>query len=163
MQDVVYTPIQRSESTDINPINGKLTWEQLCLLYGTRLTRSGVNNTSLTHQVIYTVPDGKVFLLLTAQMSVWTDTNTDSSSYLMILPSTAALGTNYNIMRITSPPVSSGAEHIPTSQAVAINPSLPLKMVAGEKVDLYITDNVTESFVAITGYEIDAQLFYKSL
>lgn len=154
MQDIVYTPLQRSESTDINPSQPKIGWDRLCLLYGRRITQSQSASGTATEADMYVVPQGKVFLLINATICLVGVAN-GAWGRIQILPPSAAVGAGFTIAQLYN--------WSDNTTAIAVNPCIPILVVYGEKINMYNVNNQCTTNAVIVGYEIDADIFYKSL
>lgn len=154
MQDVVYTPIQRSESTDINPTQPKIGWDRLCLLYGRRITQSASSAGTAAEVDMYVVPQGKVFLLIGGSLCLVGVAN-GAWGRIQILPATSILGASFTFLQLYN--------WSDNTTATNLTPAVPILVVYGEKVNLYNVNNQCTTTGTIVGYEIDADLFYKSL
>jgi len=164
MQDVAYKPPYAAENQAIPKEQPKLGYERLCLLYGTRIQQAGFGTSGPEFDILYTVPSGKIFLLTSASLSVHIpEQAADCTSHLNINGGTQQVGQIFSILRV--PVCSSGEVNSDAGEAamLSISPCIPIRMVAGERVELYNSSPDSETHATITGYEIDSNLFYTLL
>lgn len=154
MQDVVYKPLQSSESTDISPVQPKIDFTRLCLLYGRRITQSASSSGTATGVDMYSVPQGKIFLLMHASLCLVGVAN-GGWGRIHILPTTSEVGASFTFLQLYN--------WSDNTTAVACNPTVPVLVLYGEKINIYNVNNQCTTNGTIQGYEIDADLFYKSL
>lgn len=158
MTDYGFKPITDPLSSDLVPKDQSIGLAKLCLLYGTRIIRE-TSNTGDVSTTMYTVPDGKVFMLFVINA---TANNTDASTVCSVhvcVPSTANLPA---IAYVTAPPTVTG----PSGNSISVNPAVPVRLVAGEKIVFFLNGQDTGEFdgsASIFGYEIDADIFNKLL
>lgn len=151
MIPTIYKPV-KTEGTFIPQKEETMSWDRMCLIYGRRLVAYQLVNSSST-QTVYTVPQGYVFLLLTAEVSIYFGSSSgqervrmfvfDGSSSIQLL--SAALST-------------------PTggsTNSISISPAVPMLLRAGEGITLSYTDSNYDGTGHIFGYEIPADIFYK--
>lgn len=150
MADVIYKPLNESVQTETIEVKPKL--QTICYLYGKFISEAR-SLTGTTSTTFYTVPKGKIFLLLTANLSqVHTGAGTGFSN-IGVNVFTGG-GTSGEIVRIQVEGASSNA---------SISPTFPFLVREGFNINLSGTGALTETSGCIVGYELDAGLFYKSL
>jgi len=149
MQDIVYKPAVRGIGVDTPPVVLRETWEQICLKYGTRKTLWQFLETASENEIIYTVPDDKVFLLVSACIQANGNSEEEYSLWLD-LP-----GNNKKLLAIR-------LENALTHGEAALAPCIPIKMIGGEALHVYNGgDTTSDSSFEVFGYEIDRSLFDK--
>lgn len=151
MQDVVYKP-QFEAKQEIYPVSKpKIRWEDLILLYGKRITVSNTAPGDDETADIYTVPEGKVFFLLSAHLGIegagtvkrtgkmWIRFSGESSTSLrsMITVGAAVNGQNFAVM----------------------NPCVPILVFYGERISIFNEDPAFTTIGQVVGYEIGTDLY----
>lgn len=161
IMDVIYKPPYSS----LDAVGAKKTLDlsTFCLLHGRLITENDtITDDANTSYTLYTVPAGKVFLLLSAMQSARAYDNDDSTYWLNICPAGVTLGgQTKTIMRMALSRRDTTVD-IGTQMAATINPVIPLLMGAGDFVQAYENGATLFTYCAtIVGYEIDAAVFYK--
>jgi len=124
------------------------------MLFGKRISSSNTATTDNTYTVIHTVPIGKTFFLLGAELTLRFHPSIDVGEREADIRFNAA-GISSALMRFSV---------IQTAQVApllvdSINPSIPLRMDAGETIGVTI-DSATNARAngQVWGYEIDTAL-----
>lgn len=154
MQETVYTPISSQENINTQTNTAKIGWENLALLYGKRIIASCAAVDNGESAVAYTVPTGKIFMLLTATLTVANHDTTRTTNYAAIVGATGAFSSfpdTTNILRLSVDTFDTGT--------LAICPTIPLICLPGERIGCFNTQTDATTTFNITGYEIDAALY----
>jgi len=160
--DVVYKPLTDSQGTNAPVSKQVYTWDRLCLIYGTRVTK-GESLGGVTEVEMYQVPTGKIFLLLTAELSC---TNLDAvlanSANMWVESKSGGTINNGALIRLRAD-LTTAASNRSIGTSAAISPAVPIRLLAGDKVLIDGLSTGGRTHGAITGYEIDQAIFYDLL
>lgn len=151
MVDVAYKPYFSASSVDFPDKPRKIDWQALCILYGKRITASKSAPGDDEIGIVYTVPAGAVFLLLTATLSIAGNDLVKRTSSMWIQTSGGEQPSVTSFMKVSASPDGQGS--------VAISPAVPLILRTGEKITVNNEEPENVTSGAISGYEIDATLF----
>lgn len=151
MVDIVYTPLNEGKP-DVYPLaKPKVRWEDLILLYGKRINASGSASSDDEYLDIYIVPEGKVFLLLSANLSIVNSTASRQFGRIFVrLPGEVNTSTR-TIMTIGASPAGQNAS--------SISPVVPILVRYGENIGIFNEDVSVVVSGQVTGYEIGTDLF----
>lgn len=155
MTDVIYKGLYEPEGKNVDIPKNRLSWEHLCLYYGTRIVRSNLMVSS-TEATLYEVPAGKVFLLITANLSMQNEKTGNETGRLYLFDGSATT-------RMLTCLTGGGTNMNGSQQSVSFMPACPVRMVAGENINLTHTETSGSTWFEgdIFGYEIDAAIFYR--
>jgi len=152
--DTVYKPIFDGSEKQYPVSPPKIDLIRLCMFYGTRQLVCRSATTADESKVLYTVPAGKVLLLLTATISSASNDTSRRTGWVCVSPSNQAFDNiNDSMILVTATPVPSGTANN------AISPSIPIILQAGERVGLFNKDTDCTTTGGFSGYEIDTNLF----
>jgi len=150
MTDIVYKPLDASVNKD-SPKDDKMSWQKICLLYGRRITASK-SVSGLAVATLYIVPTGKLFLLTHGNLSAATTGAGIFNALLAVSATDTGGGIDIDILRI---------EIEGSGSSCPYSPTVPLRCIAGEKINVDSSNAALEASACVTGYEIDADIFYK--
>ena len=154
MDDIVYKPL--NEAIGINIPEQKESLIVNVMKYGEFIHKSSEANGNSDYEPIYDVPEGKVFLLLTASLAVRNQSATSVRSFINI----DRVG---EILYVTLP-YSTFTDfdnfHYGTA---SICPSMPLLIRGGSSIEVFNQVVQCVTYGTVTGYLIDAATFWKSI
>ena len=149
--DIVYTPLNEGKPELYPSAKPKIRWEDLLILYGKRVNASNSATDDDQYLDIYVVPEGKIFFLITANLSVVNSTATRQYGRIFIRNPGETSNSTRTMMTIGAAP---GGQ-----TASSISPVIPIIARYGENIGIFNEDlNVVVSG-QITGYEIETNLF----
>jgi len=153
MNDIVYTPLYRSEGKDYQPTDPKTpSISELLLSYGELIIRSADEELDDTQENLYTVPEGYTLYLVAAGGSMTSRENANQGVFGFMAITTATIGTvNYDKCLIRFQCRGYSTEPMMNTQ-VAHDYSFPIKVLNGEKVVLYNAQSDTTVSGYIVGY-----------
>jgi hypothetical protein len=151
MVDIVYTPLNEGKPEIYPIVKPKIRWEDLILLYGTRICASETSTGANETKEVYAVPEGKVFFLLTANLSVGNNAAVRKSGRIFIRRPGESTTNTRTMMTISAMPQG--------QNGTSISPVVPLLVVYGEKVALFNDDALVNTAGQVCGYEIGTDLF----
>lgn len=158
MANVVYKPVIEAVGAITPEQANKLPIDKICLIHGTRIV-AGADIDIVGSTAIYTVPSGKIFLLLTAQVSIEFRASSLVESARLSIYDGADTSTLLAVG--ISNPVGTATG---ISSAAAISPSVPLLLKAGDILRIAFTEAGNgKARGSISGYEISASIFYNLL
>ena len=154
MSDTIYKPpfVASPVQNPIQPERRVVEW--LLLRYGTRIIGANWTSVASDSQTVYTVPDGKEFYLLSAQISVcqfYSTTQRNSGRMIIILPGSSPSNTNSILY-------ADFVANLAAATTASFSPCIPLKLLQGERIDIYNNNAAGSTTGSIVGYEIDSQL-----
>lgn len=156
MADVVYRP--PFDAVNENYSKAKLiNFERICILYGTRIIRTGIAVDDNEGYNIYSVPEGKIFLLVAATLSIASNDTTRRTSYIAVKSANNSLAEYESIALMTVSSIPGG------NGSVGCSFSVPLILNYGETLAVWNKDTDATTSGSISGYEIDAAIFYSLL
>jgi len=155
MTDIIYKPLYNPEGKNIEIPRNRLSWEHLCLFYGTRIVKSDLMTTS-GESILYTVPTGKIFLWITGNMSIQNEKTGNETGRMFIFDGS---GTT----RMLACLVGGGTTTNGAQQNVTFAPSCPVRVLSGENINITFTESSGLTYFegSIFGYEIDSAIFYR--
>ena len=151
MQDVVYKPITESTGQDVVQARTKIPLSNLMILYGVRVSVVGNATGTAGKTTVYTVPAGKIFLLLSAHLSAG---NPGAGVFWSSLGVSEVPRVATDLLRIAFEG---------STGEVQISPAVPLLFRPGESFIVYNVNSASETVGGVVGYEMDAQIFYSSI
>jgi len=149
MTDFIYKPLSKA-SDEFIPKNTDFL--RRIYLYGKRKLLKAEASGAGDVDILYTVPAGKMFFLISATLNIHNETEGTSAGYAMI--------ENEVFMYLRVPDGLFTANRY-TYQVTSINPVYPIMMVPGEKLQVGNNSAVAITDLSAYGYEIDSEIFYK--
>jgi len=152
MVDIVYKPLipVPQSSITLNTITSQKEFFSTLAIYGTKIfkRKAAVGEVNLK-PILYTVPQGKVFYLLSAWINIRNVIAYDIAYFFN------NDDTNTTFLAITNT-IQAGAGSDAQSQVLC--PSIPIRYTAGEFIQTN-SENVNTRYIAgIIGYEIDSAI-----
>jgi hypothetical protein len=153
--DTVYTPIN-SESSTADTKAPKQEFFTALVEYGTRIIKDHELTGTLASETMYTVPEGKIFYIFHAQVSCLGNQQDEGITFgiIQIINGTQAFGlvdTQGYYTTVGGVPIFCGT-------VAHFHPTVPVRMVGGERIDLFAGTNESITTGTIFGYEIDSSL-----
>lgn len=161
MKEVVYTPLSQQAPTLVQPQVTLISLQSLLLQYGTRVVNQGGNSDFLGETTIYTVPEGKVFFLLTASLCVTMERGLSNYNFGHMYFGPASISSG-RILQIDHGPTNGTPMGDSMSATESVSPSIPLKMTVGEYILVFNAETSGRTVGQISGYEIDEK-FLKNI
>jgi len=162
MDDVVFKPLNPGIDKSFANKAEFVTWETLCLFYGRRITKTISTGLTNSARSIYDVPQGKIFLMITGTLSCMSE-DTAVKDCRLWGGTTGVPVNDCTIIRIVLGRSDVAGGNQEKNQTVSVSPSVPLLYTAGESLFIANPDDDVETHGSITGYEIDADVFFKKL
>jgi hypothetical protein len=160
MTDVIYTPSFTSNPVVIPP-KATRTVTELCLLYG-QLKTVGWGKGTIGYDTIYTVPENKLFLLVSSSLCLATRENQTSNVALILFNPGADSSTDNNLMRIGTED-NTFPNRVPITIVDHLNPVIPLIFQSGYYFRIFNPDANSAVHTVLVGYEIDKNIFYSNI
>lgn len=159
MADIVYKPAYSGESKQYPSLQPtKRDLNTLCLFYGTRKCIGNAAVDDDESKVAYTVPEAKVFLIVSATISMANNDTVRRTSWLVISPSNQA----FDIQADTNV-LCNVSTNQTSSNSTSVSFPIPIIMQAGERIGIFNEDTDSTTSGSVTGYEIDSSIFYSLL
>jgi len=153
MKTIVYKG-QNQKPDSILPAPSKEDFNKILIKYGRRINESALKRLSTGHYVVYSCPQGKIAFITGAALSS-TSQSTVNYSYMAISVLTPVDWDRVAILRTISD-VTSDSKVI----SVCISPVIPIIVNQGENVFIYNYTASGGTTGSVTGYEIDAAVFF---
>ena len=149
--EIVYTPLNEGKPEIYPTTKPKIRWEDLILLYGTRISASNTSPGDDEYVNIYIVPEGKVFFMLSAHLTVANNSTVRRAGKIFIRrPGETDTSTRCMMIINTMPQGQS---------STSINPTVPILVLYGESVGIFNEDPLVTTMGQVVGYEIETNLF----